>query len=550
MTAATTFDAVSDKFGALGSGSLGVQFDPNNKWTPPFTVTAGGTPLAASDTLVIAYKPFVADELIDGLLYPDPDVDRRLSYRIVDNSHNTITVASGSDMATDVPVNAGTAASGSIQFVAQANHVDGETFVLDDGVTPAITFHIDQTGTYTPVGGYDATNIRVDISGSTTDQDVATVAQGVINGVASLGITAGAPSTGLLPLTADSVGAQANNAILETVADAGFIVTGMTSGVDATVDDFRVQSLTPLAGGRDGNADITDTNYSDQAWDTADSPFNDVIGKNLGLIKMASPGVTSTAVQKAGVAYAEAKNHQYRYEVPANVTTESGVDTYVNDTLGRNDYAVVSFPSRGEVPDPDSTDGKLKEVSLTGMIHGREARIAANFDGYHKAEAGIDATLPKLLKIPTGDKTLNEEFLNPLGINVIKKVRGNFILWGDRTLYLDPTWKWKHQREQMSYYEHVLQENFDFIVFAINDPETQDVAITTLTAFFIPEFVKRALRGNKFTDAAIIKVDSENNTDLTRANGDLFADISLRLADTVERFVIRIGKQGIFESVA
>lgn len=550
MSDATNFTASSDKFGDLGSGTLGTLFEPNNKWTPSFTVTAGSNPLAAADTLVITYKPFVPDELIDGLLYPDPDVDRRLSYRIVDNNHNTITVASGSDMATDVPVDAGTAASGSIQYVAQANFVDGETFVLDDGETPPITFHIDQTGTYTPGGGYDATNIQVDISGDTTADDVAATALTAINGVASLKITAGAATAGLQPLTADEVGAQANNAILETVADAGFIVTGLSNGVDATDDSFRVQSLTPLAGGKDGNADISDTNYSDQAWDTADSPFNDVIGKNLGLIKMATPGVTSTAVQKAGVAYAEAKNHQYRYEAPSNITTEAGADTYFNDTLGRNDFAVCSWPSYGYVPDPDSTDGKLKLISLTGMIHGREARIAANFDGYHKAEAGIDATLPRLLKIPTGDKTLNEEFLNPLGINVIKKVRGNFILWGDRTLYLDPTWKWKHQREQMSYYEHVLQENFDFIVFAINDPETQEVAITTLTAFFIPEFVKRALRGDKFTDAAIIKVDNENNTDLTRANGDLFADISLRLADTVERFIIRIGKQGIFESVA
>ena len=127
---------------------------------------------------------------------------------------------------------------------------------------------------------------------------------------------------------------------------------------------------------------------------------------------------------------------------------------------------------------------------------------------------------------------------------------GYFVLWGDRTLHLDPAWKFKHHRELMSYYEHVLQENFDFIVFAINDPETEAVALTTLNAFFLPEFVKRAIRGSKFTDAAVIKIDSENNTNATRAAGDLFADISLRLADTVERFIIRIGKQGIFESVA
>jgi hypothetical protein len=183
------------------------------------------------------------------------------------------------------------------------------------------------------------------------------------------------------------------------------------------------------------------------------------------------------------------------------------------------------------------------------MIHGREARIAADYDGYHKAEAGIDAKLPKLLDIPTSDAILNEELLNPAGIAIIKKVKGNFIIWGDRTVHSDPTWKWKHQRETMSYYEHVLQESFDWIIFMINDRTTESLAISALNSFFLPEYAKRAVRGNTFQEAVIIKLDEELNTDATRANGDMISEIKLRLADTVERFIIRIGKQGIFESV-
>ena len=192
----------------------------------------------------------------------------------------------------------------------------------------------------------------MDVSGATTANDVAVIAKAAIDAAtgATFEITAAALAVDTIPLSNTAAnGAVGNVAILETVANAAMLVNGMSSGVTATVDEFRVQSLSSLSGGRDGNADISDTNYNDQAWDTADSPFNDVIGKNLGLIKFASPGVTSTLVQKGGVAYAEAKNHQYRYEVPFNVTTESGVDTYVNDTLGRNDYAVVSWPSRGHI---------------------------------------------------------------------------------------------------------------------------------------------------------------------------------------------------------
>lgn len=425
MTAATTGTPVSDKFGALGAAAsvtLGTPFVPNNKWTPGFTVTAGATPLAIGDTLVIQYKPLKPDALIGGQVFPDKVNYKRISYRITDNDHKTITVPTSSDM------------------TVQAT----------------------------------------------------------------------------------------------------------------TGDEFMVLAPREMAGGRDGHSTVGDSTYI-SAWDVSSSKFNDTEGKNLGLVKFATPGVTATAVQKAGIAYAEAKNHQYRAEVPAATVDENTVLNYVNDTIGRSDYCVWSFPSYGDVIDPNpaaAREGRRKTTTLTGMIHGREARIAADFDGYHKAEAGVDATLPKILKLPTADKKLNEELLNPAGIGVVKKKGGNYVLWGDRTAHVDPTWKFKHQREQMSYYEHVLQENFDFIVFSINDADSDRTAETALIAYFLPEWTKRALRGNTFTDAAKIKVDAEINTSATRANADKFAEVSLWLADTTERFIIRIGKQGIFESVA
>lgn len=421
FSAPTAFDAVSDKYGALGSGTVGTLFTPNNKWSPPFTLTAGVTAWEALDVATLVYKPFVADELIGGSLYPDKVNAMRELYRIVGNSHNTITVATGSDLT-----------------------------------------------------------------------------------------ASGAPG-----------------------------------------DEFMAVAPQEMSGGIDGNASIVDADYENLAWDVGASPFNRIRDKGFGLVKFATPGVTATSVQKAGAAYAAAKGHQYRYEIPSGIVSEVGADEYVNDTLGRNDFAVVAFPSYAYAPDPEAKEpGNLKLTSLTGQIHGREARIAVNYDGYHKAAAGLEAVLPKILKLPTGDAILNEEYLNPLGINVIKKKQGNFVIWGDRTLWVDPNWKWKHQRELMSYYEQVLIESFDWIIFAINDPIEEKRAIAALNSFFYPEWVKRAIRGNTFKEAAIIKIDGENNTDATRAAGDMFADISLRLADTVERFVIRIGKQGVFENVA
>lgn len=422
MTAPTTGTVASDLFGDLGGTvTLGALYTPNNKWSPPFTITAGASPLVTDDTLVIQYKPFIADELIGGYLYPDKPNAKLSKFRITDNDHSTITVAAGSDLT----------------------------------------------------------------------------------------------------------------------------VAGLTD------DYFLVEAATELAGGIDGNVDLTDANYNQQAWDTSNSPFNQIAGKNLGLVKMATPGINSTAIQTGGKAYAEAKNLQYRYEIPSATTTVDAAIEYINDTIGRSDFCVVSFPSYGYVVDPDDTgEGKRKLVPLTGQIHGREASIARAYEGYHKAQAGTEATLPATLDITTGDTILNEELLNPTGISVIKKLGGNYVIWGDRMLAVDPTWKWKHQREQMSHYEKVLGENFDWIVFSLNDAISDAQALFALQNYFYPEWKKRALRGDDFlNDAATIRADEELNTDATREAGDKIAEVKLRLAATTERMIIRIGKQGIFESV-
>jgi hypothetical protein len=432
MTSATVGTAVSDRFGALGTVTLGTLFDPHNaaggaiknKWVPPFTVTAGASPLVATNVLTINYKPLPVGGLLAGAaVYPDKVNEPRDTYRVVSNTHKAITFQTGTDF----------------------------------------------------------------------------------------------------------------------------------TAITATNNDLMVVAPYQMENGADGNAGVVDASYT-AAWDVSTSPFNRVRGKNLGLIKFGTPGVTSTAVQKAGLAYAEAKNHQYRYEIPANITGDTQAITYVNDTLGRSDYAKVSHPSYGSVPDPDPAaqrEGKLKVISLIGMIHGREARIAADFQGYHKAAAGQDAILPRLLSTALGDRDLDEENLNPSGIGVIKKVNGNYVLWGDRTPCRDTAFKFAHKRELLSYYEQVMIEAFNFIIFSINDASSDADARTAIVEFFTPEFVKRAIRGDSLiggqNPAMILKVDAELNTDATRAAGNKIASIALRLADTTERFIIRIGQQGVFE---
>ena len=310
-------------------------------------------------------------------------------------------------------------------------------------------------------------------------------------------------------------------------------------------DNYRIEYPQQLEGGYDGTADLVDSDFTG-AWDTGSSLFNRLAERNLGLVKYGTPGRTTTAIQQAGVAYANANNGQYRIELPAATTTEAAAVAFMQNTVGRSDYEAVVLPSFIDVVNTGGRSG-LKRVSATGAIHGREARTAADFGGYHKAAAGKDHVLSQVKELPTGKTILNEEVLNPNGIAVIKKKAGNFILWGDRLPFINPSFRFKHTREQLSHYERILSEEFDFIVFAINDALTRPIIISALQSFFLPEFTKRALRGDSFEEAATIKVDAENNPESVVDAGEAVADIDLNLAATIEKMRIRISKQGIFE---
>jgi len=317
--------------------------------------------------------------------------------------------------------------------------------------------------------------------------------------------------------------------------------------------EVRLQYRQQMGFGYDGIAGIGTTDFT-RHYDSSASLFNETANKGYGLIKFATPGITTvtgptaTTVEKAGLAYAAAKNHQYRYEIPKTVTSEYSARAHVQDTLGRSMYSKAIFPSWAYVSDP-VLRGRLKEVPNTGMVHGREALTARTWLGYHKAAAGVTLTLPKIVKLHTGTVILSGEILNPAGLQQIDKRQGNFVIWGDRIPTDDTGYLFAHQRELMSYYEHVLIESFDWLIFAINDAEERPAALAALNSFFLPEWRKRALRGDTFAQAAVLKIDGDNNTDATMALGDMNADITLQLADTIERFNISIGKAGVAESV-
>lgn len=138
---------------------------------------------------------------------------------------------SASDLAAFVN---GIASRGLIKTPEPFHFQDGAYIDLDDGANPVVRFHFDRSGTYVPGGGYNATNIRVDISAATDANDVATALSTAINSVgAGLAITADAPGAGdnKFNLENDSAGAAGNVDIVKSATSPfNLTVEGMSGG--------------------------------------------------------------------------------------------------------------------------------------------------------------------------------------------------------------------------------------------------------------------------------------------------------------------------------
>lgn len=118
-------------------------------------------------------------------------------------------------------------ATGSITTVAKANLLSGEKVVINDGRGMTLEFVFDLTGSAVTLS---TNQRRVDFSADTSADNVRDRLITAINAAWELRVTASSGGAATVTLTNDFPGAQGNITVTETVVDAGFAVTGMSSG--------------------------------------------------------------------------------------------------------------------------------------------------------------------------------------------------------------------------------------------------------------------------------------------------------------------------------
>lgn len=460
--------------------------------------------------------------------------------------------------------------SSSIQFKTVANSaytilgLTVGTTVGVDGLAPskaALTSSLVQTYNI-GAGASDKMLISVDgrkdVTVTLTDGGARTAAQIVTDINTAFDAVFGAENLNPASATSDNrvnlastwhEGGVLSSIQIKAVVNDAYAVLGFVAG---TVRGFwgsecMVSFPASCAGGYDGDTP-KDQAYVD-ALDIVSSPANKLEGKGRGVLQVACPGKTSTTITKQLIAYVENKNHFGSYEIPDTITTEQGAIDHVNTTVGRSDHVACYFPSFVSVVDSDK-EGPLKTVSVLGMVFGLDAAQARTVQGYFLPAAGTGAKMPKIVKLATGDKVLNEELLTPQGLNVIKFKGADAIIWGARTANKSTDFQFKAHRLQFSHYEHAFVDNFDDVIFGLNTQSERNRLIARVRDFFRKEFKKGALDGATLEDAVTIKADAENNTAASVAAGDMNMEIALALPGIAERLLLAISKAGIFEGTA
>jgi len=191
------------------------------------------------------------------------------------------------------------------------------------------------------------------------------------------------------------------------------------------------------------------------------------------------------------------------------------------DSLDKTSYAAVYFPWL-KVSDPTGQSPEPIKVPPSGFVAGLYARIDAK-RGVWKAPAGTEASVNGALSLLADITDVQQDFLNPIGMNVIRQFPGaGRVVWGTRTLATvkDPEYRYVPVRRTAIFLEQSIYNGIQWAVFEPNDDDLWASLRLNIGAFMTLQFRAGAFQGKSAKDAFFVKCDNETTT-----QGDIDAGI-------------------------
>lgn len=218
--------------------------------------------------------------------------------------------------------------------------------------------------------------------------------------------------------------------------------------------------------------------------------------------------------------------------------TNLGSETKPTVPSFTSDYAAFYFPWI-QVYDP-ATETNIF-VPPSGHIAGVYSRVDGE-RGVHKAPANVP--LLGALDLQFNTSKAKQDGLNPQGVNVIRKLNGNIVVWGARTLGGDANLEFKYVnvRRHFCYLKDSVDKGTQWVVFEPNTPELWAKIRRNISAFLTLEWRKGALFGTTPQEAFYVKCDAENNPPALRDLGQVVTEIGVAVVKPAEFVVFRLSQ--------
>ncbi len=164
--------------------------------------------------------------------------------------------------------------------------------------------------------------------------------------------------------------------------------------------------------------------------------------------------------------------------------------------------------------------------------------------GVHKAPAGTEDGKVKVAVDIEREITKGEqEILNPIGINVIRKFPGSgIVVWGARTVSSDPEWRYMNVRRLFLFLEKSIDKGTQTYVFEPNDRVLWGQIIANVSAFLRIQWSEGKLVGVKPEEAFFVKCDEETNPPESVDLGRVITVIGVAPSKPAEFVIFRISQ--------
>jgi len=267
---------------------------------------------------------------------------------------------------------------------------------------------------------------------------------------------------------------------------------------------------------------------------------------------VAAPGITDDVVRDKLVTHCALTGDRFAiFDGPQSAAdlgtlTRTAADTPAGGTMPKkSDLAAWYFPWI-KVFDPGTklltpAGSGLVEVPPSGHIAGVYARVD-NARGVHKAPA--NEAIMGALDVSQPLSKADQDGLNPKGVNCIRVLNDNILVWGARTVGGDANadLKYVNVRRTLLFLRESIDEGTQWVVFEPNEPGLWKKIERNVTAFLTNVWRSGALFGTTPQEAFYVKCDAETNPPELRELGQVVTEIGVAIVRPAEFVIFRISQ--------